>query len=149
MPWLMAAAAVVTAVSSAYGANQSKRAAKENKKLAEAETAESIQRTQEAQGITEGRIRTEIGASGFAAGSSLDRYLASTEAGHRSDIDWMRTSAASQQAIADREAAAITRANFISGMGQVASYASQARTTGTKYGWGSVRKPKSGAGEVR
>jgi len=82
---------------------------KENIELRKKELNESIRRTEIVNRETEGLARTQIGASGFGGGSSLDRYMKTIEETHKTDVDWMKTSGASQEAIAEREASARAR----------------------------------------
>ena len=128
---VIAAGAAIKGIGSRRSKKASKKAAKEQKKLDAENTAlykrevgESIRRAEQSNRGTEGFARTQIGSSGFGAGSSLDSYLDSMRADHTSDIDWMRESGASNVAIQEREAAARKRnsdaqanANFISSIG--------------------------------
>ncbi len=98
----------------------------ENIRLQKAETAESVRRTEEQQQITQGSAANQIGASGFAVGSSLDRYLETAKAKNASDIDWMRTSGASRDAISAREASARKRNSDAERRGQNISNAGSA-----------------------
>ncbi|MGW8178186.1 MAG: hypothetical protein ACWGQW_05375, partial [bacterium] len=86
---------------------------------------------------------TQVAASGFAIGSSLDKYVSTMQAQHSSDIDWMRTSGASILNIQEREASArykLTMAqantNALRGLGSAIGQAGQAYAYGEKYGWG-------------
>ena len=114
----------------------------ENIRLEKLETEEAIQRTELSHRKIEGTQRAQVGASGFASGSSLDRYAEATKAEHSSDVDWMRTSGASREAIGEREAAARasageagSRANFISNIGGAIGSAGQAGAAYNKWGW--------------
>lgn len=85
-------------------ANEQHEIDTENIRLEGLETDETIRR----QGIRdermEGTVKTQVGASGFKSGSSLDSYIQTLEAEHQSDIDWMRTSGASRQDLMTRDA---------------------------------------------
>ena len=109
-----------SAVLGFIGSQQEKSAAKkaasaqfeldeENRRLAALELDESVARTEDVNRQTEGLASSRIGASGFGAGSSMDKYLETIKATHAGDIDWMKTSGASRDAIAAREAAARKR----------------------------------------
>ena len=96
----------------------------ENRKMYEMEVAESVRRTEQTNRQVAGTAATQIGASGFGGGSSLDSYMDTLQSQQTSDVDWMRESGASQSAIMEREAAARYRntrsqadAKFISGIG--------------------------------
>lgn len=96
----------------------------ENKRLYEMEVAESVRRTEQTNRQVAGTASTQIGASGFGGGSSMNTYMQTLEAQQTSDVDWMKTSGASQSAIMEREAAARYRntraqgkADTISGIG--------------------------------
>ena len=115
----------------------------ENIRLEKLETAESIRRTEESQEFTESTAKTQIGASGFASGGSMGRYMSTMEAKHATDVDWMKTSGASRTAIASREAAARHRAGLegskatlVSGVGQAVGSAGSAAGAYSTYGWG-------------
>ena len=108
------------AVLGVIGAQQEKSARKvassaqfeldtENQRLAKLELDESISRTEDVNLQTEGIATTKVGASGFGVGSSMDQYLTTIKATHTGDVDWMKTSGASRDAIAAREAAARKR----------------------------------------
>lgn len=112
--------AIASGVTRIVGGRRRKKSAKkaareqaridaENRARYRAEVDESIRRTEEQHRFTEGTARTQVGASGFAAGSSLDAYVETMQSQHASDIDWMRTSGASQEAIMEREATARLR----------------------------------------
>ena len=114
-----------------------------NIQLEKLETEESIRRTLESQGKTIGTQRSQAGASGFGVGSSLDRYIASTQAEHSSDIDWMRTSGASRAAIGEREAAArkdaadaVSKGNYTSSITGAIGSGMSAGVAHNKFGWG-------------
>ena len=114
----------------------------ENQIRMQEETAESIRRTREQQEITESETRLRAGASGFATGSSLDRYMQTMERQHASDIDWMTKSGASQQQIAARESAAraaATQAQARSASrgrwGSLVKAGSSLAQQGFQYGW--------------
>lgn len=109
----MIASTVTKAVGARKQAKAQKRQAQtqaeidaENAERERMETEESIRRTEVSHKKTEATARTQVAASGFAAGSSLDKYVASMQEEHASDIDWMRTSGASRAAIQKRESAA-------------------------------------------
>ena len=115
----------------------------ENIRLEKLETEESIRRTEESHAEILGSQRTQVGSSGFATGSSLDKYVSSTQEKHASDIDWMRTSGASRAAIGEREAAARknaseagSKARTISNIGGAIGSAAGAGAAANKYGWG-------------
>ena len=119
------------------------RLAQENIALEKAETEESIRRTGLSQRKTEGMAKTQVAASGFAVGSSLDKYVESMKAEHASDIDWMRTSGASRAEIAERESAArlsasesASKGRFISNIGSSIGAFGGAATSYKQYGWG-------------
>ena len=84
----------------------------ENVERERIETEESIARTEIEHGKTEAQARMEVAASGFAVGSSLDKYVATMQEEHTSDVDWMRTSGASRAAIQERESAARYRSGM-------------------------------------
>lgn len=107
-------------------ANETYALDQENIRLQKLETADSIRRTEEQQQITQGSAANQIGASGFAVGSSLDRYLETAKAKNASDIDWMRTSGASRDAISAREASARKRNSDAERRGQNISNAGSA-----------------------
>lgn len=146
----MVASAAIGAVGSVSQSNAMKRQAKtqreldaENLALQKKETAESIRRTKKDQVKVEGQIETDIGASGFEVGGSLDKYLESVKEEHSSDLDWMRTSGASRDAIAEREAAArysATRSQatgtLIGGIGTSIGQLGGAASQYKKTGWG-------------
>ena len=109
-----------SAIFGLIGAQQTKKAQKragsaqfeldeENRRLAKLELDESIARTEDVNLQTEGIAAGKVGASGFGAGSSMDKYLETIKAVHAGDVDWMKTSGASRDAIAAREAAARKR----------------------------------------
>ena len=109
--------AILSGVSQVAGARKASKAQKrsaeeqaiidaENLERERLETEESIKRTGESHAKTEATARTQVAASGFAVGSSLDKYVASMQEEHASDIDWMRTSGASREAIQKRESSA-------------------------------------------
>jgi len=109
--------AVIGGISSIFGFKADKKRKKEQKKidrenrrLYNLEVNESIRRTTQTNELLQGTIGAQIGASGFARGSSLDRYLATVKAKNKADVDWMRTSGASQSAIMARETSARARA---------------------------------------
>jgi hypothetical protein len=111
--WWAAAAAVIAIVGASESSKDQKEAAdeqqrldRENIKLEEAETEETIKRTSGEQSKVEALAKTQVAYSGFAIGSSLDKYVETMQAEHASDIDWMRTSGASRSAIQHREATA-------------------------------------------
>jgi len=96
----------------------------ENRRLYQLEVDESVRRTEDVNEQTESLAMTQIGASGFSVGSSMDAYLETIQATHAGDVDWMRTSGASNVAIQEREASARKRnsdaqanASFIKGVG--------------------------------
>lgn len=165
--WVAAAAAVITVV----GAEESKKAVRgaagdrrnldrENRLRYEKEVVESVRRTKYQQGVIESQAKASSGSSGFAIGSSLDKYVKTVEAQHERDIDWMKTSGASISAIMESEASARQRASnnaaqgkYISDWGRAIGYAgsayssfstggSSSSTSGvgsnsqSKYGWG-------------
>ncbi len=110
----------------------------ENIRLYNLEVKETIRRTELSQAETEGQISANIGASGFAKGSSLDKYLEFVSSENKKDVDWMRTSGASQSAIKSREADArrrnansVAEGNLISGLGNAIT-----STAGKAFGWG-------------
>ena len=112
----MVAGAVIGGIGSAKQSKATKKAGREQEKLdrenielQKKELAESVRRTEVVNRETEGLARSQSGASGFGAGSSLDRYMKSIEGTHASEIDWMKTSGASQAAIQEREASARAR----------------------------------------
>lgn len=114
----------------------------ENQIRLQEETAESIRRTREQQSITEKTTAARIGASGFASGSSLDRYMESMKQQHAADIDWMTKSGASQEQIMARESAARSRATQAQAKsasrgrwGSVVKAGSSLAQQGFKYGW--------------
>lgn len=88
---------------------------RENIELGKKETAESIRRTEEVNAQTVGFAKTQIGASGFGSGSSMDSYLQTIQQEQSSDVDWMRTSGASRADIAGREAEARKRNTIAQG----------------------------------
>lgn len=132
--------AVIKGVGSIKQSKATKKAGKEqekldneNIKLQKLELEETIRRTEIMNRQTEGLARTQIGASGFGGGSSLDRYMKTIEQTHKTDVDWMKTSGASQTQIAEREASARARntraqasAGLISGIGSAVSGAAGA-----------------------
>lgn len=129
-------------VSSRKAAKEQKKLDRENRALYKRELDESIRRTQETQRTTEATASTQVAASGFAVGSSLDRYVDTMQAQHSSDIDWMRTSGASILSIQEREASARydlataqSRSQLFSGLGSAVGQAGQTYTYGAKYGW--------------
>ena len=74
--------------------------------------------------------------------SSLDRYAEATKAEHASDVDWMRTSGASREAIGQREAAArasasesTSKARFVSNIGGAIGTGAQAGAAYNKWGF--------------
>ncbi len=151
---------IASGATKAVGAVKGKKAAnkaadsqyaldQENIRLQKIEREESISRTLDTQGQQEGTIENQIGASGFSVGSSLDKYLDSTKENNASDIDWMRTSGASQDAIASREASARKRnsdaeakGNLISGIGSALGTFGAAKSSFDKVGWGIGGKSK-------
>ncbi len=105
-------------LASIFGSKKAKKARKrqkkldrENERLYKLEVNESIRRTVEQQTILEGTLGVQIGASGFARGSSLDRYFSTVQAQNKADVDWMKTSGASRSAIMARETEARSRAS--------------------------------------
>lgn len=146
----MIASAVVKGVGLVSGRRASKAAASEqqrldmeNIRLERLETEESIRRTELSHGVIEGQQKAQVGASGFAVGSSLDKYMEATQAQHASDIDWMRTSGASREAISEREASArysssqaAIKAGTISGIGDIIGTGATAGAAYNKWGWG-------------
>jgi len=125
------AAAVIGGIGAYQSGNARKGAAarqeqldKQNIELYKKEVGESVRRTGIENDKTESVIKTQIGASGFAVGSSLDAYLKTVQQENSTDLDWMRTSGASRVAISEREAAARKRnsdaqanANLVAGVG--------------------------------
>lgn len=114
----------------------------ENRLRLQEETAESARRTREQQEITESQTSLDIGASGFAGGSSLDRYADTMKRQHESDLDWMLTSGASQSDIMARESAARSAATSAQaksagrgGWSSIISAGSSIAQQGQKYGW--------------
>ncbi len=127
-----------------------KRARKKQRRIDEAnriryktEVNESVRRTEEQQSIATSQAELSSSASGFAGGSSLDRYITDMESKQKSDIDWMRSSGAEISSIMDMESAARQAnmkeqgrsatfsniAGLVSGIGNIgANY--------SKYGWG-------------
>ena len=81
----------------------------ENRRLYQTEVDESVRRTEDVGRQTAGLAATQIGASGFGGGSSMDTYMQTLEATQQSDVDWMKTSGASNIAIQEREASARSR----------------------------------------
>lgn len=81
----------------------------ENRKLYQMEVDESVRRTTDINRQTAGLASSQIGASGFGGGSSMDSYMKTLEATQEADIDWMQTSGASNIAIQEREASARAR----------------------------------------
>jgi len=107
------------------------------------ELGESISRTRQQQSITEGQTNANIGASGFAAGSSLDRYMSQMQQDHASDISWMETSGASMENIMAKESSAKQRNiksqgsdALFSGFSGAIAPAGRAYESYKKYGWG-------------
>ena len=156
MSWGALASGGLTALQTYQGYQEAQQAAKdlraqgreqeaidlENQIRMQEETAESIRRTREQQAITEGTTAARIGASGFASGSSLDRYMESMKQQHASDIDWMTKSGASQEQIAARESAARSRATQAQAKsasrgrwGALVQGGSSLAQQGFKYGW--------------
>lgn len=134
--------AIGGAVSSRKAAKEQKKIDKENRAIYQRELNESISRTESTQRNTEGTANTQVGASGFAIGSSLDRYVTTMQAQHSSDIDWMRTSGADILNIQERESEARynlgiaqSNANLAKGFGSAIGQAGQAHSYGAKYGW--------------
>ncbi len=81
----------------------------QNTQLYKKEVDESVRRTELYNTKTESTIKNQIGASGFAPGSSMDSYLETVQKEQQMDVDWMRTSGASKAAIMDRESQARKR----------------------------------------
>ena len=81
----------------------------ENRRLYQLEVDESVRRTEDVNRQTAGLAATQIGASGFGGGSSMDTYMQTLEATQSADVDWMRTSGASNIAIQERESSARAR----------------------------------------
>ncbi len=113
----LAVGAAGAAIGGAYESSEAKKEEakdqekldKENTRRYGLETAESIRRTERTNLEIEGQAKAQIGASGFAKGSSLDTYFSVIQEKNRSDVDWMRTSGASNIAIQGRESAARKR----------------------------------------
>ena len=103
------------------GAAEQARLDAENQRLYEMEVGESIRRTEQTNRQVSGMASTQIGASGFGGGSSMDSYMQTLESQQSSDVDWMRTSGASQSAIMEREASARYRNTIAQGKAQTIS----------------------------
>ncbi len=110
------------------GAAEQARLDEENRQLYLREVEESVRRTEETNRQVAGMASTQIGASGFGSGSSMDAYMQTLESQQQSDVDWMRESGASTSAIMEREASARYRntrahgkAQTISGIGGAVS----------------------------
>ncbi len=123
-------------------ASEQERLDLENIRLNKLETEESIRRTEESQRDVIGTQRNQVGASGFATGSSLDKYIEATQKRQASDIDWMRTSGASRDAISAREASARksasesqSKARLVSGISSAIGSGAGAFAVGNKSGW--------------
>jgi len=108
--------AVIGGIGSIFGFKSAKKQKKrqkkidrENNRLYTLEVKESIRRTNQSNELLQGTIGAQIGASGFARGSSLDRYLATVKSKNKADVDWMRTAGASRSAIMARETSARAR----------------------------------------
>ncbi len=119
-------------------AEEQYRIDQENIRLYNLEVDETVRRTKLNQAETEGQISANIGASGFAKGSSLDKYLEFVSTENKKDIDWMRTSGASQTAIKSREADArrrnanaVAEGNLVSGIGSAIT-----GNVSKAFGWG-------------
>lgn len=86
-------------------ANKERRAIElANIELGAEERAEEIRRIERENEIIEGRATTLAGASGFGAGSSLDRWVDTIVATHESDVAWMVEAGARADALARQDA---------------------------------------------
>jgi hypothetical protein len=128
------------------GAIKSKKASKsaakeqraldeENTRLYQLEVGESVRRTEASNREAEAFGAAAVGASGFGSGSSMDAYLSSVKKTHMEDVEWMKSSGASNVAIQEREAAArqrnslaMSKAGFTQSIGSAIS--------GTSGAWG-------------
>jgi hypothetical protein len=100
------------------------------------EVGESVKRTTRSNEQAEGNASVNIGGSGFGGGSSMESYLATIKSTHRSDVEWMQSSGASNAAIQEREAAARQRnANSYANAGFIKSVGSSVSSLGG-YNWG-------------
>ena len=146
--------AIGGAISGYMGSRSSSKAAKrerkrqaaldaENKRVYIQERDETIRRTEGEQDkvVAQGNVATA--ASGFAGGSSLDRYMENMQAEHASDINWMQTSGANVENLMAMESAArqsqmkeSERASKFSGIGSAISGVGQAWGSYNKVGWG-------------
>lgn len=118
------------------GAAEQRRLDAENTANYKREVGESVRRTRDVNARTEADAETNVGASGFAVGSSMDAYLETIKSTHASDVEWMETSGASNAAIQEREAAARQRnANSYANAGFIKSVGSSVSSLGG-YNWG-------------
>ena len=122
------------------GAREQEALDAENRKLYNLEVGESIRRTEASQAQTEGLASTQAAGAGFGVGSSLDSYVETIQAQHAGDIDWMRTSGASQSDIMEREASARKRSSdragnveFAKGIGSAFSSFAGGEDSGFKW----------------
>lgn len=156
LSWGSIASGGLTALQGYQGYQESKQAAEdlramgreqeaidlENQIREHEETIESAQRTREQQVQTEGQASIGAGASGFAGGSSLDRYMSSMKSTHEGDIEWMLTSGAAREDIMARESAARAAATAAQAKAassgawsSVISAGSSLVKQGADYGW--------------
>ena len=122
---VMAIGAIKSSRDIKRGASQQRDIDQANIERMKLENAETIKRTEESQRLVIGAGRTTASASGFGAGSSKQQYMDALAKTHAADLDWLKTSAASNVDIAGTEAAArydITRRGadtaLITGLGQ-------------------------------
>lgn len=135
MAVMLIAGAAIAAAGAIGGRVASRKSADAQKKRDKAELAETIRRTERTNRFTEGRASTQVAASGFAVGSSLDKYVQSMQAQHASDVDWMRT--AGMDAVRGQYAESEARANaaFVQGIGSAIGMGGQAAASQKQYGW--------------
>ncbi len=127
------------------GAHASKDAAREQKKIDQLNienykkgVAESVGRTVVEQQKTQGMAVAQIGASGFAGGSSMDSYLQTLMQENSRDLNWMQTSGASQADILAKESEARARnANAARGTGIITGISGSLNTIGQGIGFAS------------
>ncbi len=108
----MAIVAGVQAIGAIKGYRDQKKAAKQqrgvdlqNIERQKKEGAEQIRRTGDQQKLVESQGQVAVGASGFAKGSSADKYLESVAGVHKTELDWLKGSVKSGVDIAGRESA--------------------------------------------
>jgi len=149
------------------GAKAQREAAEQQARFDRIERAETIKRERTRFRQDKGMMVARSSASGFAVDaashsliqyawqdkvgeegrSSLDRYIDSQTQQHIDDINWIRTSGASMDAVRAREANArysIARSNIagqaIGGIGNSIGQLGNVATTYQEYGWGFTPK---------